>query len=689
MPVVTNGLQLYYNSQSPDNTSTTAKDLSPNNRNGSITGAVNNGAQGWKFDGVDDVITTAYNPNISRAAFTYEVWFRRPDITATARNLLSTAAGTQYINAINATFQMQVANVAGPNPTGSRYAANNIVHLIVAAADRNNTIVYCNGVNIGSLTSNHDGTFSGNVQIGRRGGATASPFNGDIFAVRLYNRQLSAAEVTQNFNNGIALGLAIAYTGSESDAVTLIDSIETLFTPGAPEAFTISLADDIATVDSAETIFTPAPVINNAAVSLNDSVNVTDTLRKSVSTRESDSIATSDTISKRITAAVFEMISFTETAGKTNTKPLADGFLVTDAIASTKGKALALNDSVTLFDSIAKALSRGYSDSITAAESDTASIAKRLLDALAATDSVTKLTGKAVSLTDSILITETLSKRLSKLRTDVVTASESSRESSSRMLLDSLTQTDAIVIGGGKVVILSDNLTLMDLFSKHLKVMNAESISISDSIGRQAKMSLRLFDVTVTKDDYNVSLPTAPTLIGTIELEAEQSLYVYLSGERDLTQQLDAAWATMVPLQGTRELQVPLHGTRELMVPLRGEIEMAVKDVHLEIYVGESKIYPVTVTDRGAVLKLTGNASAKWVMKKSVLDPHVDVLKDTSNGGIVITDADNGIFEIRLNATDTRNLQPGHYYHEAKVIDSAGHESPVLIGTINLLPSAT
>lgn len=201
MPIVTTGLQLYYNNLNPANTATVADDLSPNGRNGTISGTVNNLSNGWSFDGVDDVITTTYNPNINRAAFTYEVWFRRPNTDATVATLLSTATGTQFISAVNAAFNITVSNVAS-NVTGTRYVADAVVHLVVASADRNNIQVYVNNANVLNFTANNDGTFAGNVQIGRRGGATTTPFLGDIFAVRLYNRQLSSAEVTQNFNMG-------------------------------------------------------------------------------------------------------------------------------------------------------------------------------------------------------------------------------------------------------------------------------------------------------------------------------------------------------------------------------------------------------------------------------------------------------------------------------------------------------
>lgn len=78
-----------------------------------------------------------------------------------------------------------------------------------------------------------------------------------------------------------------------------------------------------------------------------------------------------------------------------------------------------------------------------------------------------------------------------------------------------------------------------------------------------------------------------------------------------------------------------------------------------------------TVKDKsGNIVDLTGS-HIKWQVKKTYKTDAL-ITKQSDAGGIVITDAVNGVFSIILDAIDTLNIAPGDYKHEAIVTNSAG-----------------
>ena len=103
-------------------------------------------------------------------------------------------------------------------------------------------------------------------------------------------------------------------------------------------------------------------------------------------------------------------------------------------------------------------------------------------------------------------------------------------------------------------------------------------------------------------------------------------------------------------------------------------------------YAGDSLILDVTTkTASGERVDLT-NADISWVLAKSV-SSSPELLKDTDSGDIVVTDAENGEFEIKLLPADTESLS-GSYYHEAEVVDSAGNESTIFVGRFEIKETA-
>lgn len=106
---------------------------------------------------------------------------------------------------------------------------------------------------------------------------------------------------------------------------------------------------------------------------------------------------------------------------------------------------------------------------------------------------------------------------------------------------------------------------------------------------------------------------------------------------------------------------------------------MSLIEQNFEIYSGDSKNIIIIVTDDNEnIIDLSGS-TIKWALKKTVNSIENNIYKDTSNGGIEITDALNGEFTVKLNPSDTEGLI-GRFYHEAEVTDAIGSVSTILFG---------
>jgi hypothetical protein len=99
------------------------------------------------------------------------------------------------------------------------------------------------------------------------------------------------------------------------------------------------------------------------------------------------------------------------------------------------------------------------------------------------------------------------------------------------------------------------------------------------------------------------------------------------------------------------------------------------------MFAGDTKTIQVTVTDStGADKDITG-ATITWALQqvyKTIIE------KSTTLGGIAITDAIHGVFQILLLPIDTEGFSTGLYTHQAIVIDNNGTSEVVFTGTITI-----
>ncbi|MEY4333677.1 MAG: Synechococcus phage [Bacteroidota bacterium] len=193
-------------------------DLSGNNNNGTLTnGPVFNSANGGSivFDGIDDVVSFGNILNIGLNSWTMSCWLKFDGGTGTFGIMGKTSYRSNmgryniYVdnNYINAFFQPSTNSLIA---TPIAPYLDNKFHNIVLSINRTSMIyLYVDGVSVGtpidiSSSSSVDLNNSDNFYIGSYASSDGqSPlyfFKGNMGQALIYNRALSASEVTNNFN---------------------------------------------------------------------------------------------------------------------------------------------------------------------------------------------------------------------------------------------------------------------------------------------------------------------------------------------------------------------------------------------------------------------------------------------------------------------------------------------------------
>lgn len=110
------------------------------------------------------------------------------------------------------------------------------------------------------------------------------------------------------------------------------------------------------------------------------------------------------------------------------------------------------------------------------------------------------------------------------------------------------------------------------------------------------------------------------------------------------------------------------------------------------MYAGEKKVLQFTVLNKDAVgdppLDLT-TYTVRWAMSRvgdAGYSATAALRKDTGGlGGIVKTDAANGVCQVTLLRADTEAIALGLYHQELEVVDGAGEIAVVAVGDIEVL----
>jgi hypothetical protein len=218
--IVTNGLVLNLDAAKVDSypgTGTTWRDISGNNNNGTLTNGPTFSGIGKQaaivFDGVDDYVNCGNNSTIT--SITDQVTFGgfvKFTTFGTYRRFIFKDNGTQgvielyYDGSLNRLTAEIVTSTGRTACSSTTIPVLNQIYNLVGTYDGSNIRIYVNGIleTTVSKTGNIDqGSPSGALFLGNTSGFSqpySFYFAGNIYNVQIYNRALSAAEVSQNFN---------------------------------------------------------------------------------------------------------------------------------------------------------------------------------------------------------------------------------------------------------------------------------------------------------------------------------------------------------------------------------------------------------------------------------------------------------------------------------------------------------
>lgn len=165
------------------------------------------------FDGSVDYITVPSSAAIKNSlAITLEAWVYITNTTSYYAGIIgkgTSDADEEYcllINSVGSKVYMDVGSGGGPYTDITFSFSTNTWYHVVGTHERlggsSNLKIYINGSLLSGTTVNPTNTVNSNttnVTIGSRYNTGASPWNGKIANAKIYNRTLTASEVSQNY----------------------------------------------------------------------------------------------------------------------------------------------------------------------------------------------------------------------------------------------------------------------------------------------------------------------------------------------------------------------------------------------------------------------------------------------------------------------------------------------------------
>ena len=221
--IITNGLVMNLDAgftPSYPTTETTWYDVSSTGNNGTLTnGPTYSSSNGGSivFDGVDDYVTVSNPSSLLNQNLTVSTWIKPSTATNQISDIIDydhCGGGPWVLQSEDATtnryyyFAYITPDGYQPSPGGFGVGrgvqlTNSVWQNLVFTKNGTSVIGYLNGVQQFSVTaSNGNMTGNGSRPLMLGAGLTCSnrQFKGDIPIVQIYNRTLSATEITQNFN---------------------------------------------------------------------------------------------------------------------------------------------------------------------------------------------------------------------------------------------------------------------------------------------------------------------------------------------------------------------------------------------------------------------------------------------------------------------------------------------------------
>ena len=186
--------------------STDFNDLSGKGNNGIINGATHTSGVGgyFDFDGSNDYISHSSDSFVSNGGATLECWFNA-DTGSVLRSLIN-HSGFNYFNLMrdsNNKIRLEYKSTSQNNTqlfSTSTISTGSWYH-VVGVVNSTGARIYINGeLDASNSTPQNLGTVSSTLYVGGYNTNSLYRFDGKIAVAKRYNKPLTAAEVTQNYN---------------------------------------------------------------------------------------------------------------------------------------------------------------------------------------------------------------------------------------------------------------------------------------------------------------------------------------------------------------------------------------------------------------------------------------------------------------------------------------------------------
>lgn len=180
-------------------------DMSTNGNSGTLTnGPTYSSANGGSlsFDGSNDKITFPNNTISTSSGMTVEVWFKTSSGTKYQDIFdLDDAYGVWIVTNYSASGKINASFNTTTGYMTADYTANNWYQVVLSGSGTSN-FMYLNGVQVGTASQTVVSSINLNTaRIGNVDGDRAAEYLvGNVSSLKLYNRALTATEISQNFN---------------------------------------------------------------------------------------------------------------------------------------------------------------------------------------------------------------------------------------------------------------------------------------------------------------------------------------------------------------------------------------------------------------------------------------------------------------------------------------------------------
>jgi len=194
------------NKNSYRGTGTTWTDLSGNGNNGTLTNGptFSAGNQGSiVFDGVDDYVEVSNASSLNASTQTISVWYNATTVPGRAATIVAKHDAIGSYNGYHMYTGNGVEIKVGTTTyyTGPGTGIAGVWYYLTLAYTSNSSLTcYVNGISSGTTALGNLSISSNPLRIGRSQDSFWSVFTGRISQVSVYNRELSATEVLQNYN---------------------------------------------------------------------------------------------------------------------------------------------------------------------------------------------------------------------------------------------------------------------------------------------------------------------------------------------------------------------------------------------------------------------------------------------------------------------------------------------------------